>query len=142
MKRLIFLVAFIPILLNAQQSGIVNNFDINNIVINSTSLNQIASKITFSFEQDGDKKTSNDGNYVTVTYKNNSLIRPLITYTRNGDVTQIVLLVPLSISTSIGKDLIRKFGTTYVNGEEVVRGNGLTYDIRHDNEVGVIVIYK
>ncbi len=118
-----------------------NNFDVNDVVVNSTTLNQIMSKINFSFEQYGNKKTSDDGNYVSVTYKNSSLITPIITYTKSGNVTQIVLLMPIVNADYIVKELIKRFGTQYIDGEEVVRRGELTYDYRVDGEVGIVVIY-
>ena len=118
-----------------------SNFDINDVVLNSTSLNQIMSKINFSFEQYGAKKTSKDGQYVTVKYKNNSLINPLITYTKSGEVRQIIFMMPLFNMNSIGKKLIERFGTKYIDGEEVIQRDELIYDIRSQNEVGMIIIY-
>ncbi len=117
------------------------SFDVNDVIINSTSLNQIMSKINFSFEQYGEKKISDDGNYVTVRYKNESLINPLITYTRSGQVKQIIIMMPISNMNYIGKELIKRFGTKYVNGEEVIQRGELTYDIRSQDDVGMIVIY-
>jgi len=73
------------------------NFDIESVILNSTSLTQIMAKINFSFEQKGEKKRSADGAFVTVRYKNESLITPLVTYTSQGEVTQIIFLMPKTI---------------------------------------------
>lgn len=117
------------------------NFNISDVVMNSTTLSQIMAKINFSFEQSGEKTKSDDGRFVTVRYKNSSLVTPLVTYTVQGDVKQIMFLMPLSNSNSIGKDLIRKFGTKFVDGTEVVQRGNITYDIRSKDEIGMIVIY-
>ncbi|WP_291109792.1 hypothetical protein [Flavobacterium sp. UBA6195] len=115
-------------------------FDVESIILNSTSLTQIMAKINFSFEQKGEKKLSDNGAYVTVQYKNESLITPLVTYTVQGEVAQIIFLMPKNNSNSIGKELIRKYGTKTVNGEEVIQRGYLTYDIRSDGDVGILVI--
>lgn len=115
-------------------------FDIESVILNTTSLTQIMTKINFSFEQKGDKKKSDDGNYVTVQYKNESLITPLITYTVNGEVAQIIFLIPKNNSNSIGKELTRRYGTKTVNGQEVIQRGYLTYDIRSNGDVGVLII--
>ena len=117
------------------------NFDVSDVVMNSTTLSQIMAKINFSFEQSGEKTKSDDGRFVTVRYKNSSLITPLVTYTVQGNVKQIMFLMPLSNSNSIGQDLIRKFGTKFVDGTEVVQRGNITYDIRSKDEIGMIVIY-
>lgn len=116
------------------------NFDIESVILNSTSLTQIMAKINFSFEQKGEKKRSDDGAYVTVQYKNESLITPLVTYTSQGDVTQIIFLMPNKNSDSIGMELIRRYGTKVINGNEVIQRGYLTYDIRSDGDVGIFVI--
>jgi hypothetical protein len=116
------------------------NFDIESVILNSTSLTQIMARINFSFEQKGEKKRSNDGAFVTVQYKNESLITPLVTYSSQGDVTQIIFLMPKNNSDSIGKELIKRYGTEYVNGEEVIKRGYLTYDIRSDGDIGIFVI--
>lgn len=119
-----------------------NNFDVNDVVINSTTLNQIMSKINFSFEQDGQKQVSDDGQYVTVRYKNSSLIKPLITYTKSGDVTQIIFIMPISNVINIWQELIRKFGTKYEDGNEVVKRGQLTYLAKENSDnVGILGIY-
>jgi hypothetical protein len=116
------------------------NFDIESVILNSTSLTQIMAKINFSFEQKGEKKRSDDGAYVTVQYKNESLITPLVTYTSQGDVTQIIFLMPNKNSDSIGMELIRRYGTKVINGNEVIQRGYLTYDIRSDGDVGIFII--
>lgn len=119
-----------------------NNFDVKDVVINSITLNQIMSKINFSFEQYGQKQVSDDGCYVTVQYKNSSLIKPLITYTKNGDVTQILFIMPMSNVTEIWKELIRRFGTKYEDGNEVVKRGQLTYLAKESSDnVGILGIY-
>jgi hypothetical protein len=118
-----------------------SNFNIEDVILNSTSLSQIMAKINFSFEQNGEKKKSTDGRYVTVNYKNNSLINPLVTYTAQGEVTQIIFLMPISNANLIGTQLIIKFGTKVVNGEQVIQRGNLTYDIRSEGQIGTIVIY-
>lgn len=119
-----------------------NNFDVNDVVINSTTLNQIMSKINFSFEQDGQKQVSDDGQYVTVRYKNNSLIKPLITYTKGGDVTQIIFIMPISNVINIWQELVKRFGTKYEDGNEVVKRGQLTYLAKEDSDnVGILGIY-
>lgn len=115
-------------------------FDIESVILNSTSLTQIMARINFSFEQKGEKKRSNDGAFVTVRYKNESLITPLVTYTSQGEVTQIIFLMPINNSDSIGRELIKRYGTEYVNGEEVIERGNLTYDIRSDGDIGIFVI--
>jgi hypothetical protein len=115
-------------------------FDIESVILNTTSLTQIIAKINFSFEQKGEKKRSDDGNYITIQYKNESLITPLVTYTSNGEVTQIIFLMPKNNSDSIGLELIRRYGTKVINGEEVIQKGYLTYDIRSDGDVGFLII--
>ena len=115
-------------------------FDIESVILNSTSLTQIMAKINFSFEQYGEKKKSDDGIFVTVQYKNSSLITPLVTYTSQGEVTQIIFLMPKNNSDIIGKELIRNFGTKFINGEEVIKRGYLTYDIISDGDIGIFVI--
>ncbi|RAR74244.1 hypothetical protein [Flavobacterium aciduliphilum] len=116
------------------------NFDIESVILNSTSLTQIMAKINFSFEQKGEKKRSDDGAYVTVQYKNESLITPLVTYTSQGEVTQIIFLMPKINSDSIGRELIRRYGTKVINGKEVIQRGYLTYDIRSDGDIGIFII--
>lgn len=125
----------------SSQSLRENNFNIEDVILNSTSLSQIMAKINFSFEQSGEKKTSKDGKFVTVKYKNNSLINPLVTYTEQGEVTQIVFLTPISNTNSIGKELVKRNGSKIINGTEVIQKGNLTYDLRNQNDVGYIVIY-
>lgn len=115
-------------------------FDIERVISNSTSLSQIMAKINFSFEQFGEKTKSGDGNFITVRYKNSSLITSLVTYSSQGDVTQIIFLMPKNNSDSIGKNLIRSYGTKIINGEEVITKGNLTYDIRSDGDIGIFVI--
>jgi hypothetical protein len=116
------------------------NFDIESVILNTTSLTQIMAKINFSFEQKGEKKRSDNGAYVTVQYKNESLITPLVTYTSQGEVTQIIFLMPINNSDSIGRELIRRYGTKVINGKEVIQRGYLTYDIRVNGDVGIFVI--
>jgi hypothetical protein len=118
-----------------------NEFDIEGVILNSTTLTQIMAKINFSFEQYGEKKKSNDGKYLTVRYKNSSLINPFITYTIEGNVTQILFMMPISNSKTIGNELNKNFGTREANGEEVIKRGNLTYEITSDEEVGIIMIY-
>jgi hypothetical protein len=115
-------------------------FDIESVILNTTSLTQIIAKINFSFEQKVEKKRSDDGNYITIQYKNESLITPLVTYTSNGEVTQIIFLMPKNNSDSIGLELIRRYGTKVINGEEVIQKGYLTYGIRSDGDVGFLII--
>jgi hypothetical protein len=49
-------------------------FDIESVILNTTSLTQIIAKINFSFEQKVEKKRSDNGAYIAVQYKNESLI--------------------------------------------------------------------
>jgi hypothetical protein len=118
-----------------------DKFDINSVVLNSTDLNQIMSKINFSFEQFGDKKLSDDGNYVTVQYKNNSLIYPLITYSKNGDVIQIVLMMPLDNLSDLYDKLQKKYGYKIIKGEMVIQNGDLIFDLKYDDDIGYIIIY-
>ena len=115
------------------------DFDIKSTVLNSTSLSQMVSKINFSFEQVR-RTTSNDGRFVTIEYRNNSLIRPVISYTISGNLTQIVLVMPMSNAEQITKELIRRFGTRYVNGDLVVQRGELIYDLRYEGDIGILVI--
>ena len=117
------------------------NFDINDVISNSTSLSQIMSKINFSFEQYGEKKISNDGQIVSVSYRNSSLIKPLIRYNRQGSVEQIMFILPISNALSIQNDLTKKYGTKYIDGNEVIQKGDLKYEFRGDDTVGLIVIY-
>ena len=115
------------------------DFDVMDVIMSSNSISQIMSKINFSFEQTK-KSLSNDGNTVTITYENNSLVSPLVAYTKDGNVKHIIFLMPKENSNEIAKALINKFGINKVNGEDlIVRGN-VTYDYRIDGEVGMIVI--
>jgi hypothetical protein len=115
------------------------NFDVMDVIMSSHSISQIMSKINFAFEQTN-KTLSNDGNTVTITYENNSLINALVAYTKEGNVKHIVFLMPKENSNEIAKALINRFGLSKVNGEDlIIRGN-ITYDYRSDGEVGMIVI--
>jgi hypothetical protein len=119
-----------------------NNSDIYDIVMNSITLSQIEARIKSSFEQDGDKKITKDGQMFSINYKNSSMIKPLIFYNiRNESIAHIILIMPISNMTDIGKDLLRKFGTREVNGEEVIQRGELTYNPRSEGEVGIMVIY-
>ena len=58
-----------------------------------------------------------------------------------GNVAEIIFVMPKNISDSIGNELIRKYGTKFINGEKVIQRGSLTYDIRSDEEyIGIIVI--
>lgn len=117
------------------------NFDISDVIMNSTTLSQIMAKISFSFEQSGEKERSVDGAFVIIEYKNNSLIQALVRYTLQGNVAEIIFVMPKNISDPIGNELIRKYGTKIINGEEVIQRGYLTYDIRSDGEdIGIFVI--
>jgi hypothetical protein len=48
--------------------------------------------------------------------------------------------MPYSNFKEIGLELIQKFGTTYVNGQEVIQKGELIYDLRRENEIGMIII--
>lgn len=116
------------------------NFDIRDLIINSKSLTDLMGRVNFSFEQKGDKKTSDDGQSITVTYVNESNVKPLVTYTKSGKVLQIIFLVPEVDGNKVIKELISKYGTKEVYGEElIIRGN-LTYDYRVNGKVGIIII--
>ncbi len=117
------------------------NLDISDVIMNSTTLSQIMAKISFAFEQSDEKERSVDGAFVIVEYRNNSLIRALVRYTLQGNVAEIIFVMPKNISDSIGNELIRKYGTKFINGEKVIQRGSLTYDIRSDEEyIGIIVI--
>lgn len=118
-----------------------SDFDIYEIVLNYSTMNSLMSKINFSFNQYGDKKISEDNNFVTVTYKNSSLITALVTYTYNGEVEQIVFLMPVNDSKEIVKKLIQEYGTNVIDGKTVIQRNELTYDLHTDEDVGMIIIY-
>lgn len=115
------------------------NFDVMDVIMSSNSISQIMSKINFAFEQTK-KVTSNDGNTVSISYENNSLIHPLVAYTKEGNVKHIIFMMPKENSDEIAKALINRFGLTKIGGEDlIVRGN-ITYDYRGDGPVGMIVI--
>ncbi|MFH6965288.1 hypothetical protein ACHRVK_22150 [Flavobacterium plurextorum] len=116
------------------------NFDISDVIMNSTTLSQIMAKISFSFEQSGEKKRSVDGAFDIVTYTNSSLIQALVKYTSQGNVAEIVFVMPKTFSDSIDNELIRKYGTKFINGEEVIQRGDLTYAIKSDENIGIIVI--
>jgi hypothetical protein len=149
MKQTLIILLILTSLLCYSQSGSYDNstqlkendFNIEEVILNSTSLTQIMAKINFSFEQFGEKKRSNDGKYVTVRYKNSSLINPFITYTGQGGVTQILFMMPIANSEIIGKQLISKYETKKIDGEDVIQRGNLTYEITSDGEVGIIIIY-
>ena len=48
--------------------------------------------------------------------------------------------MPKTFSDSIDNELIRKYGTKFINGEEVIQRGDLTYDIKSDENIGIIVI--
>lgn len=116
------------------------NFDISDVIMNSTTLSQIMAKINFSFEQFGEKERSDDGAFVFVAYESNNFISPLVKYTSQGNVAEIIFFMPKDISDTIGNELIRKYGTKFINGEEVIQRGDLTYDIKSDENIGIIVI--
>lgn len=118
-----------------------SDFDIYEIVLNYPTMNSLMAKINFSFNQYGDKKISEDNNFVTVTYKNSSLITALVTYTYNGEVEQIVFLMPVNDSKEIAKKLIQEYSTNVIDGKTVIQRNELTYDLHTDENVGMIIIY-
>jgi hypothetical protein len=62
------------------------NFDIKGLILDSKSLNELMNRINFSFQQKGDKKTSNDGQFVSVNYDNGGTVFPIVTYTKTGQV--------------------------------------------------------
>ena len=116
------------------------NFDISDVIMNSTTLSQIMAKINFSFEQFGEKERSDDGAFVFVAYESNNFISPLVKYTSQGNVAEIIFFMPKDISDTIGNELIRKYGTKFINGEEVIQRGDLTYAIKSDENIGIIVI--
>ncbi|MFN4198451.1 MAG: hypothetical protein ACK4FS_05425 [Flavobacterium sp.] len=118
------------------------DFDIESLILNSTSLSQIMVNINFSFEQHGEKRKSENGTLITVRYENNSLITPLVTYTLQGEVSQIIFLMPRNNVDLIGKELIKKYGTKVINSNEIIQRGSLTYDIRYDEdgEIGILII--
>ena len=116
------------------------NFDISDVIMNSTTLSQIMAKISFSFEQSGEKERSDDGAFVFVAYESNNFISPLVKYTSQGNVAEIIFFMPKDISDTIGNELIRKYGTKFINGEEVIQRGDLTYAIKSDENIGIIVI--
>mgnify|MGYP001473883922 CR=1 FL=1 len=99
-------------------------------------------RINFAFEQKGGKKTSDDGNFVTVQYENDSNVRPIVTYLTNGETHQIVFLVPKINADEIIKELIMKYGTETVEGVELIIRDNIKYDYRSDGDVGIIVVRK
>lgn len=116
------------------------NFDISDVIMNSTTLSQIMAKISFSFEQSGEKERSDDGAFVFVAYESNNFISPIVKYTSKGNVAEIIFFMPKDISDTIGNELIRKYGTKFINGEEVIQRGDLTYAIKSDENIGIIVI--
>ena len=99
--------------------------------------------INFAFEQKGDKQISNDGQNVTVKYENGTLVHPMITYTVDGKVTQIIFLMPAVQAEKLIEKLIDKHGTsTDSYGETVVRKGNLIYNHREKNSVGMVIIYN
>ncbi|MCC2600497.1 hypothetical protein [Sphingobacterium sp. FBM7-1] len=118
-----------------------SDFDVEELILNTRTMNQLMAKINFSFEQKGDKTISDDGKYVTVTYENDSSIKPLITYTKEGTPSQIVLIMPLVDVDRIIKKLIHSDGAVEKD-EEIHLGN-LIYNFRGEKEVGMVIItYK
>jgi len=115
-------------------------FDIKELITESKSLNDLMNRINFSFEQKGDKKTSDNGQFVTVKYDNGGTVFPLVTYSKTGTVNQITFLIPKNESEKIINELISKYGTKKINGEELIIRNNLTYDYREKGDVGIIVI--
>ncbi len=116
------------------------NFDIRGLITESKTLNDLMNRINFSFEQQGDKKTSDDGQFATVKYDNGGTVFPIVTYTKTGTVQQIIFLIPKTESDNIVKELISKYGTKEINGEELIIRDSLTYDYRVDEEIGILVI--
>jgi hypothetical protein len=116
------------------------DFDVRDLIINSKSLMDLMGRINFSFEQNGDKKTSDDGQSVTVRYDNESNVTPLVSYNKTGQAKQIILLVPKNDAEKVIKELLSIYGTKEINGEEVIVRDNLTYDYRVDGDIGIIVI--
>ena len=116
------------------------NFDIRRLITESKTLNDLMNRINFSFEHQGDKKMSDDGQFVTVKYDNGGTVFPIITYTKTGTVQQIIFLIPKTESDNIVKELISKYGTKEINGEELIIRDNLTYDYRSDGEIGILII--
>ncbi len=132
---------------NSSSSKISDNviradFDIRDVIINSETLSKLMGRINFAFEQNGNKETSDDGNFVTVQYENDSNVRPIVTYLTNGETHQIVFLVPKYDADNLVKELISKYGTEKIEGEEIIKRENLIYDYRSDGDVGIIVIRK
>jgi hypothetical protein len=118
------------------------SFDLKKIIFNSSTLSGLVGKINFSFDQSGDKKTSTDGQYVSVHYKmNSSLVSPMVSYTKNGSIAQIMFFLPEYDAEKIAKELILKYGIIEIDGVDLVKRDNLTYDYRVDGELGIIVIY-
>ena len=118
------------------------DFDLKDIILSSTSLTDLVGKINFSFDQFGSKKTSNDGQYITITYKNSSsIIRPQVSYYINGSIAQISFILLESDAEKIIKELILNYGIVEIDGVDLVKRDNLTYDYRVKGEIGIIVIY-
>jgi hypothetical protein len=115
------------------------NFNITEVIMESTSTSQVISKINFAFEQTK-KSTSTDGNTITISYENNSLINPLVAYTKDGNVKHIVFLMPLENADEITKALINRFGLSKIGGKDIIVNGSITYDYRSDGPVGMIII--
>lgn len=116
------------------------DFDIRDMIINSNSLTELMGRINFSFEQTGDKKMSNDEQFVTVRYDNESNVTPLVVYNRTGQVKQIIFLVPQKDAENVIKELIIKYDTRMVDGQEVIVKDNLIYDYDENDGVGIIII--
>lgn len=121
-------------------SNIKTNFNVRDLIINSNSLADLMGRINFSFEQNGEKKISNDGQLVTVKYHNESNVKPLVSYNKTGKVIQIIFLVPKNDAEKVINELISKYGTKKIYAEEVILRDNMTYDYRVDGEIGIIVI--
>lgn len=117
-------------------------FDIRDVIINSETISKLMGRINFAFEQTGKKESSDDGRFVTVRYGNESNVRPLVTYTTNGETKQIIFLVPKYDAEKVVKELISKFGTEIIDGQEIIKRDNLIYNYRVDGDIGIIVVHK
>lgn len=121
-----------------------SSFDLTNILLNATSLSQIATKVLAAFTKDTEKKYSTDMSYYSFNFKNNSTTTVIVSYaTANDEVNRIFFLLPKHEAVQVEKEsFISRFKQKFENGNAVWVNDdtGLTYEAGYDGEVGIIVV--
>lgn len=130
----------------SKKSNEKTDLDFKNLILNSSSLSNLMGRVNFIFDQKGNKKTSNDGMYKTVTYEKFSnagnLIRALIVYDQKGEVDNIKFLLSENESRKAINELISRYPSKKIDGQDAIFKEKITYLYKVEDGVGIITILE